>query len=79
MPRWPPTPCSRSSPRGGRSLRAVYGVYLISNRQIWAPRHGSAECLGLAYPPADPAAFRDFGDRVVQSERIAALLARGAE
>ncbi len=62
-----------------QSLRAVYGVYLISNRQIWAPRHGSAECLGLAYPPADPAAFRDFGDRVVQSERIAALLARGAE
>ena len=58
-------------------LRAAYGVYLLSERQIWAPRDGSAECIGLAYPPADDAAFGDFGDRVVQSERIASLLARG--
>ena len=60
-------------------LRAAYGVYLLSERQVWAPRHGSPECTGLAYPPADDAAFGDFGDRVVQSERIAALLAKGAE
>jgi hypothetical protein len=60
-------------------LRAAYGVYLLSERQVWAPRHGSAECIGLAYPPTDDAAFGDFGDRVVQSERIAALLAKGAE
>ena len=58
-------------------LRAAYGVYLLSERQVWAPRDGSAECIGLAYPPADDAAFGDFGDRVVQSERIASLLARG--
>jgi carbonic anhydrase len=60
-------------------LRAAYGVYLLSERQIWAPRHGSDQCIGLAYPPADDAAFGDFGDRVVQSERIAALLEKGAE
>ena len=60
-------------------LRAAYGVYLLSKRQVWAPRHGSPECTGLAYPPADGAAFGDFGDRVVQSERIAALLAKGVE
>ena len=60
-----------------QGLRAVYGVYLISNRQIWAPRHGSVECAGLAYPPPDLAAFGEFGDAVVRSERIAALLASG--
>jgi len=62
-----------------QDLRAVYGVYLLSKRQVWAPRHGSPECAGLAYPPADDAGFGDFGDRVVQSERIAALLAKGVE
>ena len=58
-------------------LRAAYGVYLLSERIIWAPRHDSAECIGLAYPPAGPAAFREFADRVVQSERIRQLLAAG--
>ncbi len=42
---------------GSAGLRAAYGVYLLANRQVWAPRAGSAECSGLAYPPADPAAF----------------------
>jgi len=58
-------------------LRAAYGVYLLAERRIWAPRHDSSECTGLAYPPADPAAFREFADRVVQSERIGQLLADG--
>ena len=57
-----------------QDLRAVYGVYLLSTRQIWAPRHGSAECAGLAYPPPDLDAFSAFAEAVVQSDRIAALL-----
>jgi carbonic anhydrase len=58
------------------AIRASYGVYLLSTRQIWAPRGGSGECTGLADPPADPAAFGEFVDAVVRSERIAALLKR---
>ena len=61
-----------------RGLRAAYGVYLLADRQVWAPRAGSAECAGLAYPPADQAAFEAFADAVVRSDRIAALLAHGA-
>ena len=60
-------------------LRAAYGVYLLANRQVWAPRSGSAECAGLAWPPADLAGFVEFADAVVGSDRIAALCARGAE
>ena len=59
-------------------LRAAYGVYLIEEHRIWAPRGGSAECAGLAYPPAVAGDFAAFADAVVQSERIAALLDRGA-
>ncbi len=55
-------------------LRAAYGVYLLEDRQVWAPRAGSSECAGLAYPPADFAAFGDFGDAVLRTERIARLL-----
>jgi len=60
-------------------LSAAYGVYLLSERRIWAPRHGSTECTGLAYPPTDPASFREFADRVVQSERIGRLVADGVD
>jgi len=55
-------------------IRAVYGVYLLEDRQVWAPRAGSRECAGLAYPPVDFAAFGDFGDQVLRTERIARLL-----
>jgi carbonic anhydrase len=60
-------------------LRAAYGVYLLASRQIWAPRSASAGCAGLAYPPADQPAFEDFADAVVRSDRIATLLAQGAQ
>ena len=60
-------------------LRAVYGVYLLDARTIWAPRSGSAEVAGLAYPPADLAEFAGFADAVVRSVRIAALLGQGAQ
>ena len=57
-----------------QALRAAYGVYLLSERRIWAPRHGSAECDGFAHPPQDAADFDSFADAVVRSERIASLL-----
>ncbi len=62
---------------GTNGLRAAYGAWLLESRQVWAPRSGSRECAGLAYPPADQAAFADFGDAVVRSDRIAAMLERG--
>jgi carbonic anhydrase len=62
-----------------RSLRATYGVYLFSTRQVWAPRCGSDICAGLADPPADPASFGEFATAVVRSERITRLLEHGSE
>ena len=57
-------------------LRAAYGVYVLAERAIWAPRSGSARCDGLASPPADLADFEAFADAVVRSDRISSLLAR---
>ncbi|HVN33812.1 MAG TPA: carbonic anhydrase [Casimicrobiaceae bacterium] len=56
------------------ALRAAYGVYVIAAREVWAPRSGSRECAGLAYPPSDVAEFTELADTVVRSERIVALL-----
>ena len=33
-----------------RGIHAAYGVYLLGEHQVWAPRSGSTECAGLAYP-----------------------------
>ena len=60
-------------------LRAAYGVYLLSARQVWAPRVGSPDTGGLADPPGDLAAFGDFADALVRSERITRLLDYSAE
>jgi carbonic anhydrase len=60
-----------SAPGG---LRAVYGVYLLETRQVWAPVCGTAAWAGLADPPSDPADFIAFGNDVVQSARIRSLL-----
>jgi len=60
-------------------LRAAYGAYLLAARQVWAPRAGSAECTGLAYPPTDLPAFNGFADAVIRAERIAKLLEPVAE
>lgn len=57
-----------------RDLRAAYGVWLIESREVWAPRAGSRDCAGLAYPPENDAAFAQFADAVVQSDRIAGIL-----
>lgn len=62
---------------GGTSngLRAVYGVYLLDTRQIWAPRASGSKTGGLDHPPSDLATFKALGQAVVRSERITALLA----
>jgi len=61
-----------------QGLRATYGVWLIESREVWAPRAGSAECAGLAFPPDDHAAFAGFAEAVVRSDRIVALLGDGS-
>jgi carbonic anhydrase len=60
-----------SDPTG---LRAVYGIYLLETREIWAPRLGEIKGMGLAAPPRDPAGFIELGDAIVQSNRIASLI-----
>lgn len=55
-------------------IRAVYGVYLLESRQVWAPRRGTAAWTGLADPPSDLASFVEFGSAVIHSERITSLL-----
>jgi carbonic anhydrase len=55
-------------------LRAVYGVYLLETREVWAPCLGNTKEVGLAAAPADAAGFADLGNAVVQSDRIASYL-----
>jgi carbonic anhydrase len=55
-------------------LKAVYGIYLLESRRVWAPRRGTAIWTGLADPPSDLAAFVELGDDIAQSERIVSLL-----
>jgi carbonic anhydrase len=55
-------------------LRAVYGVYLLETREVWAPRLGDIKGVGLAAAPRDLAGFADLGNAVVQSDRIASYL-----
>jgi carbonic anhydrase len=55
-------------------LRAVYGVYLLETRAVWAPRPGDTKTVGLAAAPNDLAGFVDLGAAIVRSERIARLL-----
>jgi carbonic anhydrase len=60
-----------SEPSG---LRAVYGVYIIETRQVWAPHPGTTVWTGLADPPSDLAAFVELGNTVIHSSRITSLL-----
>jgi carbonic anhydrase len=52
-------------------IRAVYGVYLLETREVWAPRLDDVNGIGLAAAPQDRAGFVDLGNAVVRSERIA--------
>ena len=58
-----------------RSVRAVYGVYVLDQRAVWAPRFDSDEVDGLASPPDDAQGFVALSDAVLRSARIKALLA----
>ena len=58
-------------------LQAVYGVYILETREVWAPSSGGIKGTGLASPPRDLAGFSAFADAVVQSERIASCLKSG--
>jgi carbonic anhydrase len=59
---------------GTSDVRAVYGVYLLETRQVWAPRLGNVKDSGLAAAPQDLAGFVDLGNAVVQSERITSYI-----
>lgn len=56
-------------------VRTAYGVYVLAERTVWAPRAGTDEVNGLATAPADPEGFIAFGEAVLRSRRIAGLLA----
>ena len=60
--------------RRASGLRAAYGVYVLTERSIWAPRHGTDEVTGIALPPDDASGFIEFGEAVLRSRRIAGLL-----
>jgi carbonic anhydrase len=55
-------------------VRATYGVYVLSDRTIWAPRYGGDEVIGLAAPPVNQQEFINFCAAVIRSQRITALL-----
>ena len=61
--------------RDAAGICTAYGVYLLAERTVWAPRRGSDEVAGLAAPPDDAPGFAEFGDAVLRSRRIADLLA----
>jgi carbonic anhydrase len=57
-------------------VRAVYGVYVLADRAVWAPRAGSDEVTGVAPPPLDAEGFVEFSTAVIRSKRFTDLLAR---
>jgi carbonic anhydrase len=60
---------------GARSdIRTAYGVYVVSDRIVWAPRGGSDDVLGVIAPPADAQGFIDLGNAAIRSRRMADLL-----
>ena len=51
-------------------MQAVFGVYLLETREVWAPCLNNLKGTGLVAAPHDLAGFTDLGNAVVQSERI---------
>ena len=51
-------------------LQTVYGVYLLETREVWVPRLGNMEGVGLAAAPRDLGGFVELGEAIVQSRRI---------
>ena len=60
--------------RGAHGVRSAYGVYVLTERIVWAPRRGEDEVMGLAGPPEDAQGFVELGDAILRSSRIASLL-----
>ena len=56
-----------------QNVQVAYGVYLLESRDVWTPQQDQRS--GLASAPRDAADFERLSDAVVQSPRIAALLA----
>jgi carbonic anhydrase len=57
-----------------RRLRAVYGVYLLETRKVWAPDPANLDDPALAAPPQEAAKFAEFGAAISRSPRIRSLL-----
>ncbi len=64
--------------RNAHGVRTAYGVYLLAQRTVWAPRRATDEVIGLASPPEDAQGFVEFGDAVLRSRRIASLIGPGS-
>lgn len=60
--------------RHAHAVSTAYGVYLLAERTVWAPRRGANDVLGLASPPDNPQGFVEFGDAVLRSRRIVNLI-----
>ena len=56
------------------AIRAVYGVYLLETREVWAPRLGDTKGIGLSPAPSGLSDFIELGDAIVHSSRIASFL-----
>jgi carbonic anhydrase len=59
---------------GLSELQAAYGVYLLESREVWAPRPGHTDGVGLAAVPHDPSGFADLGDAIAKSARIGSYI-----
>ncbi len=59
---------------GSDSIDVVYGIYLLEQRLVWAPREEGQNWFGLASAPHDANEFAVLCDLVVSCPRIQALL-----
>lgn len=57
-----------------RAIEVVYGVYLLEERLVWAPRQDGEDWFGLAPAPRGPNEFVALCDLLVSCPRIAAML-----
>jgi carbonic anhydrase len=58
-----------------KRLRAVYGVYLLETRRVWAPDPANIDGSALAAPPQEATKFVELGEAIGRSNRIRSLLA----
>lgn len=58
----------------GADVRTAYGVYVLSDRLVWAPRAGSDEVQGVVAPPHDAQGFVDLAKAALRSRRMTDLL-----